>query len=897
MQWWATNELGLPNVCVTRDLIMQFRQWLRTWPLTMPPPMEQPPVVVQALLAMPWNDRQFLTTGKQLVRSREYALRDIPDFTEFHPLHMSSTFYAYQKKVLRSNVLAKLSNPPRIDPYNVLVERERLVEWCESILEQAQNQKNLQNQKIDKNTENQNSEKHSKNKKRKLLRTDTAAVSDLLDNLRAETASSYYKYRGLVPNPGIFVLPAWDRAAGLLLAVTEGEVSTRLRAVLALISASGGAEDHLLREAAKAVGSWARHYGSEATGMDWRFLVNFESMAGPSAAPSDLEAVVADVHDWLGSPKAHAWRGSESMFYDAFDRAVDELLVLNEVQWLPLEEWLAEPDLWLTSGGGAGAPLVQVEGGKVKRGKPARLLGMERAEVHKLMDDTHSSVASVFFKLEPGKVRLVTSDSLGSYLWQAYLMGFVERALRGADWSILWMSQRQAFEFRDQTVSELGSVQCLPLDQSKFDHYVTDRMISSITRRLVDAVPGWMRSSAERVREILNDAWYTLPASGGAEPQRFRKRNGNVSGWRMTAFINTVCNCAQFIAISRLTNCYQSYILLNALGDDTLVNVTNIYAAERIVAGYAECGFVVNPAKGFLSSKEGEYEKRIARADVQALLGLPLRVGGSILYRKPWRDDLPVGLDRLRELAETWASFARRLQPALRLDALLRYQIIDMSRASGLSEQQVHQWLHTPASAGGAGMLPWGRRWLKIKYVTPDEEVRISGIKLRHEPEAGPYFAGRLAMRARGEFEVHEVEATPMFRGSIGTAEMPRFEWLEPLRVTSNNLLMERAFAEDDPDLLPVTGTTRAVYLGVKRRAGRKLAELWVRGKLKLSVPVSLQWATDRVGYQLDQHASAATARLFAMWKPSILMWDKISLRMEHDVMSEMASLAVGYWY
>lgn len=883
-------------------------------------PLLIPADVRNTLAMLPASSVSFLgDVGLRLYRTKRAAMKETPPFPDVKHSPWGRRHLRWRAGVLSSFDWTKLVVSLRRigPPPNVAAERSEIVTRLESKIAElrgnalaapagSQNSGSLPDEQTHKTEKSKTVQKEprSRGSKKRRDRKDNA-VAQLEMRLKNHTDAAFAdfgKYRAFGAGAGIFTLPAWDRAAALLVRSASAEWGPIFVGLCRLVSAAGAGDDTAMRTFCKDLATWGRHWGSDAVGIDWRYLTNLESMAGPFFTVRDPDSVREDLRDWFLDVKPHAWFGDEELFYAEFSRQVDVLLGdLPMPDWLTLDEWIREPDLWLTSGGGAGAPRITSRG-KVKRGKPAALLGMTINEVKALIESSTASIASVFVKNEPGKERLVTSDSLGSFLNQSYVMGAVERALRGQPWSTMWMGKRQTFQFRDVTVQDRveATTVATPLDQSKFDHYVTKRMVMIIADTVARVTGTWgdVGAVARRVVQCLRNSQATVEFEAG-EKETFGLLNGNLSGWRWTSFINTVCNVAQCRALAALSGVSLSGWLC-ALGDDTRAAVRNFYQAELLFAAYAEAGFQVNVAKTFAAVDEDEFEKRIARGRGSELLGLPLRVAGSILWRKPWRDDLPRGLERLREVLETWVTFVRRMGPAADRGRCYDLMLDDLSHASGASVSDVRLWVHTPASFGGGGLQPYGGQWLVPEYTSLDQQQLPEGVKLVEHLHAARHFAARTVMppETSAVFRaVRVVDPGPTPVGHAGVAGGLRPEWLHPLKVTTNQLALLQFRDSRDWAELPVAPSTLAIAKTLRTRASWRVVDAYLAGKLTLATPPTYDCSTDRVGFLLAQFEDVCLARFLRLWRPTMAKWDQLSYAAEVLVPHLVAQDRVRYLY
>jgi hypothetical protein len=488
-------------------------------------------------------------------------------------------------------------------------------------------------------------------------------------------------------------------------------------------------------------------------------------------APEKEGGFLEDVKDWFGPSKHEFPDGS---FMRRFDEAVEEIFSMckGEVEKVTVEDWVLDPSRWAT-GGSAGRKGAKPRAwrSEFRRGtiigipKPGAIVGDAFKEatltpgVHRVeldpslmhLADFHSSQINVvdrgehFVKVPlrvshtkwaaaaatppnviastirrqnryegwvidkreaAGKNRAVVCTCLPSTWQMGYVMSHLEARFANHPLFPTFYSGKVTEEFwkRWGTLRGIGT----PIDQSRFDHNVSDEMIFSVLRRAARLPYGedYQRALSFIESSLRHD---TLIWCGNVA---VKWAGGVASGWRMTSFLDSVINAAQFMAI-------RSWLLdvglpintqgLAFFGDDISLVLRNPLQHAAVLLAYSVAGFEVHPSKtfcGYPPSFGAPCRNEFLRYTTEGgglISGYASRPIISCVMRAPASSPSAVGLQRLSEQQSYWGKVLGRASVPSKL---IPFVLDDMSRGSGLSRDEVARLLATPSSLGGLGWFP-----------------------------------------------------------------------------------------------------------------------------------------------------------------------------------------------
>lgn len=467
-------------------------------------------------------------------------------------------------------------------------------------------------------------------------------------------------------------------------------------------------DDKLLKE----LSDYMKKKGGDVE-VNWRYLVDLHRLHDylPYA---DEEDFVDDIVDWVQRKPLHTWNGDEELWYSKFEESVRRVLFKSgkmPVRVMSVDDFFNNGDVWCTSGSGfepeseklSVLDKVLNKQYDVKKNKWSVRWKLSNYKLKRLLFKRRKQMCKAVQKSEPAKVRAVISSDLALYLKMTYVSQYLDQILSGRDDSTLFMSSEQRFQLWQKMAYD-GTWR-MPLDQSEFDKNVTLRQIMIILSNLRQLLSSF--DVPDVVLEIMDLIIYAL--DGGVVIVGGRKidiTNGVLSGWRWTAFIDTIVNLAEVDLAKRWVeenSLIQVRIKeLNAQGDDDWFKFDTKKEALAMWLAYESFGLYVNPGKFFLDTRRDEYLRRVM--DRGIITGYPARSVTGICFRNPVSEKETIGADRIRQSLKKWKLFAERLDMPFSGSWWYRQWVRDSVQGTkGATKKLVEGWFLQPAALGGIG--------------------------------------------------------------------------------------------------------------------------------------------------------------------------------------------------
>lgn len=417
--------------------------------------------------------------------------------------------------------------------------------------------------------------------------------------------------------------------------------------------------------------------------------------------------------------KAIDWFGTKYMDDNVADEILECLDEWLEGAWQPSTNWkydrsvddfARDPLSWATSGAGSRTK-VRINKRDLPNVKWNTALFEHWKEIAaRIRKQQHTPRDNMFIKREQTKSRgVVTGDEI-LYLQMSYVLESVDLALKNIA-STLYMNPQQKNEFWEESIRLVRArFVSIPIDQSAFDHKPSMRLILGTMRLLARRLPGEKREIMLNIVESIRN---TVVRVGD---ENIMWTNGVLSGWRMTAMIDTVINIGELLCARKRILHQTGHLIeirnLNAQGDDDNVVVTSFIEAAALTETYAEMGLEVNPKKFFVMRRSNEYLRKAVYDE--GVFGLPSRLVTSVLWSKPGTTLREDKFSDTRARIDTWNKLIGRGCDKARVQELL---IDDTSGILNLSPNKIKRWYHTPASLGGIGVRPFTKYPLVVKPV------------------------------------------------------------------------------------------------------------------------------------------------------------------------------------
>jgi hypothetical protein len=458
----------------------------------------------------------------------------------------------------------------------------------------------------------------------------------------------------------------------------------------------------------------------------WQYLEGIDRLGGYMNVKNDK--FNEEVEHWVRKQEKPKW------FMDDFKKALKRLIPMlsqnRSIEYISPKEYLSNVENWITPGS-TRIKLGEYEGLKIPRTKT--MLGHfgNQAELYSLMQSATPSVGLAIPKRETSKIRPVIASDIGTYFKMDYVFKYIEEDIAGSELSTLFMSRKQQLSMWFYLSKRLPEV-TFPLDQGNFDQNISADMIIAVLNALRDfyvpRFPFLARWFGLIVHAIKTGYVKTL------DEIKFLWQGGVLSGWRITAILDTIINLAQLIAcMIRMgeQDIQGAITLLVAQGDDDEIRLDRAGTADYILNYYNEAGFEANPTKMFVSDTKYRSKSRddFLRINIfwDRCIGPPARGINSVLWADPSKRMLPRGLDRVQSTIASWQLLASR---GCDLDKVKKYMVKDLKGLLDWSEAKVMDLLETPKSVGGMGVFPDfnRKRWLSLDYEiehTLDKRVSV----------------------------------------------------------------------------------------------------------------------------------------------------------------------------
>jgi len=294
-------------------------------------------------------------------------------------------------------------------------------------------------------------------------------------------------------------------------------------------------------------------------------------------------------------------------------------------------------------------------------------------------------------------------EKLEEHLWQ-YIPSSLSKDFGLGNW-IGWQQ-------------EMNKTLFLPIDQSKFDHIPSGRVLEKVFQLLVNSCVNTGDVERAEVGRILLKRLRngTILFNG----KKWKHLRGILSGWRWTSIVGTVLNAAMYLGL-----CYRYGLPLASKrntahqGDDLLAGAKGWDVAAMTVKKYMDV-FPVNPSKFFLDTKRAEYLRLVLFSEGYSKWrrrGYPARAYMSLLYANAWSS----GTKTASSLVAGWSKFAGRLNDGTKA---YWHCVKDLCGLLRCSKKQAVAVISTTKSRGGLGYTGVEKSSMNLAVVEPEVELR-----------------------------------------------------------------------------------------------------------------------------------------------------------------------------
>lgn len=583
------------------------------------------------------------------------------------------------------------------------------------------------------------------------VKTPLKGERDFLDDNNKEEASRERFSRSWKAGNYSELGPRWGKSISLYVAVMPDTVAEEFERKMVRWNICKFLSPQALYDWFKELTEFSKKYGNLFS-ENWKWFVNLENFGGylPSVPMLDF---AESIREWVGGTIIHkslnrfgGW--SEEQFLDDLSLGIDNFLSLGPnveratSNAKSIEEWSFDFVNWARSGTTSTRSSYRYrpsEGSKwynAGKTKWRTALSVDSTYVAKILRErTINSLIPVnnaVQKRESGKVRAVISSDDALYWRMSYVSHWLESCMEGHPHSTLYMHSRQVEELWKNTAIHCsrGDRVNTPLDQTHFDWQQNTRMLNIALERIknyidLSSVREHVKADLLWVTESIRIAIVELRGSvtikEGKKREDIRVEKGILSGWRWTAFLDTLFNWAELHCAKELCNRLQ--LGVNVLdevsqGDDVKLSTDNEGSSIAIVEAFNSLNFNINPSKFFIDRFRDEYLRQVITAvDVS---GYPARSILSILQRNPVTRDPIAGIGRANEQVTSWNTLLARGADNKKIYKLM---LRDIANANGISKKQAKLVLATPVAVGGLGWSLNGEKWAIMTNGTVDKEV------------------------------------------------------------------------------------------------------------------------------------------------------------------------------
>lgn len=596
---------------------------------------------------------------------------------------------------------------------------------------------------------------------------------------------------------------------------------------------------------------------------EWMKWVDMQTLADYKPLLGDI-VFEDDIVDWITGTAVHTLFDSEELFLILFEAGCKEFLISApaaqnraRMRVITIDLFCADPAYWQVGGSSSGKKLTLMYKGKVvgaKRTKNATAMAMSESEVRSMLLGKEKQENMAIQKREKAKVRAVIAGGLRLYLQMSFVSATLEQLLAGHPNTTLFMNIKQVADLWIRMGEDTleGRSVCMPIDQSKFDHVVSKKMIDVVNATIRWFLRLWDLPNIGELERIMDLIEYAIDGGTVTVGKRvIEYQKGILSGWRWTALYDTIVNAGELLAFRGVilhttgSNVLEDYV---CQGDDVRCKLPSYPAATALWTYYEEAGFIVNPRKFFMDTVTDEFLREVAyRGRVR---GYPARAVGSLVWRNPVNPEPAKGALRIKEMYSGWKLLFDRT-------GVYEWNLArkDISRGNAISVADLEALEITPASVGGVGLFPpvVGVQW---KVISVGQENR--GWTWSQLPPFAHSLSKRYPVSADGlskiwlngvqPAEVTQRKYDPSIVSDVTTV-IPIFR-----AMLKGNIIGIPIQAQADPSLPPsvvavyqserwdnpdwLAAESKLYYSRIERVCSRGVLRDWIEGKLPFNAPM-----------------------------------------------------------
>lgn len=329
-----------------------------------------------------------------------------------------------------------------------------------------------------------------------------------------------------------------------------------------------------------------------------------ERLFGPMPDMKEYYPEVSKLHEWIGNKE-------DNGLAQDFDEELLSSLTIREPRIRT--EYFSKPQAYCTPGAASKQKISGLHKGmkKMIRCSKTQYFSsltkdsfLEKIRPERIIGDR----AFVNVKKEPMKMRLFINTGIDSHIAMTPLYHYIKDGLKQDQHVYATMSDNSKIRAFRMMKERIGQGVCFPADQSSFDQHIP---LSVVKKTLVTVVKMIMAKDQdiERKQIITRYLDATLRVLDNTmveyEGVSYKAEGGILSGWRLTALIDSLVNLYIWKKLEKMTNYKMENILV--MGDDVTMNIMtedNFDTILRTVLQESEkLGIVISPSKNFLSTK------------------------------------------------------------------------------------------------------------------------------------------------------------------------------------------------------------------------------------------------------------------------------------------------------
>lgn len=397
-----------------------------------------------------------------------------------------------------------------------------------------------------------------------------------------------------------------------------------------------------------------------------------------------------------------------SEIYKKMIRDTIDKIVVRPAKYARFDDWVKYRDNWAIMGSSnIGRKLIIETKGfddvsKINSKFTNTLLYSDKQLLELLHSYRPHEIRPFLKDNESAKARIVIGYDTLSYIRCSYLEGLIKN-LNGENdiWTSVGFDPDKLYSVRerfDQAFDNSDEI-LVCTDQSAFDQHQYKEMFIYAFEYLCKHLAPYNKD----VKEICDLEMYGLRhAYFNMGTHHTPWRNGLCSGHKFTALLGSVLNRAASLTAAAISSNLDFVNFSIFQGDDATMVVNKNFKVQPFLEAYGKLDMVVNPMKTWHSDIRTEYLHQLYIKN--QVYALPVRACLGSIFKDPQTS---------REIPDSkFVSYVSELRQARRrgceVDRLLMYWcIMYFNKYGNANKRQIYSWLHTPATLGGGGFLPY----------------------------------------------------------------------------------------------------------------------------------------------------------------------------------------------